>query len=312
MKSLLTVFLILSATLFSMGQKKKKQDVAAIKSMCGCYEVTFNFAETFAPDKEYAFHDNYRAAALEYVLPVEESKDKIVMQHLLVVRDTMVIKHWRQDWLYENTDLYVFDKENAWKYESLSSDDVKGQWTQKVYQVGDGPRYEGTATWIHVDGKHFWESTAFAPLPRREYTKRNDYNVMERTNRHEITDNGWLHEQDNRKIVREGSVDELLAEEKGMNTYTKVERSECQAAIDWWASNHRYWDDVRAIWGQLFEAKKDIALEAKVDGRALYRKLFALEEEMLNEQPYNSAKAREEITSIIDSYLVNDYKWAMK
>ncbi|MEL6811839.1 MAG: DUF6607 family protein, partial [Bacteroidota bacterium] len=27
------------------AQSKKKQDASAIKEMCGCYEVTFNFAE---------------------------------------------------------------------------------------------------------------------------------------------------------------------------------------------------------------------------------------------------------------------------
>ena len=29
------------------SQDKKQQDIKSIKSMCGCYEVKFNFAETF-------------------------------------------------------------------------------------------------------------------------------------------------------------------------------------------------------------------------------------------------------------------------
>ena len=29
------------------AQSKKKKDRNAIKEMCGCFEVTFNFAETF-------------------------------------------------------------------------------------------------------------------------------------------------------------------------------------------------------------------------------------------------------------------------
>ena len=28
--------------------------------------------------------------------------------------------------------------------------DVRGQWTQKVYQVDDSPRYEGSSTWVHL------------------------------------------------------------------------------------------------------------------------------------------------------------------
>ena len=57
------------------------------------------------------------------------------------------------------------------------------------------------------------ESEADAPLPRREYTKRNDYNVLKRINRHEIKDFGWVHEQDNLKILRENS-DNLLLKKK--------------------------------------------------------------------------------------------------
>ena len=105
-KKLLALVLVCLVT-HTFAQKKKKQDIEAIKSMCGCYKVSFNFAETFATDTAYQFHNNYETWGYEYVLPVEETKDKIALQHLLVVADTMVIKHWRQDWLYENTNLYT-------------------------------------------------------------------------------------------------------------------------------------------------------------------------------------------------------------
>ncbi len=80
--------------------------------------------------------------------------------------------------------------------------------------------YEGSATWVHVDGKSYWENTTDAPLPRREFSKRSDYNVMTRRNRQEITDYGWVHEQDNDKVLREDS-DKVIAGEKEWNTYTK-------------------------------------------------------------------------------------------
>lgn len=51
------------------------------------------------------------------------------MQHLLIVgkNDKEIVKHWRQDWLYENTDLYTFFKERTWNFEKLSAKEVKGQ-----------------------------------------------------------------------------------------------------------------------------------------------------------------------------------------
>lgn len=170
---------------------QNQQDVQSIKAMTGCYQVTFNFAETFSPNKEYEKKKNYKSGGLEWVTVADETPGKIALQHILIVNPKgegkdAIVKHWRQDWLYENTDLYVFDKENKWKYKKLNPNEVKGQWTQIVYQVDDAPRYSGSGSWVHIDGKNYWESNADAPLPRREYTTRNDYNVLNRNNRHEI------------------------------------------------------------------------------------------------------------------------------
>ena len=303
MKNLLTLILclVLSGT---MAQKKKKQDIEAIKAMCGCYDVSFNFAETFAANKDYEFHDNYISGGLEYVFPVEESKDKIVLQHLLVIGDSMIIKHWRQDWLYENTDFHMFHKDNTWKYVVKAPEEVAGQWTQKVYQVDDGPRYEGSASWVHVDGRSYWENTADAPLPRREFSKRSDYNVMVRRNRQEITDYGWVHEQDNDKVLRDTN-DLTIAREKGWNTYTKTDENKCRLAKDWWTEKQAYWNDVRKVWDELFALKQNVHIKKKVDDQVLFMKLFALEDEMMS-KAYDSRESQIAIKSVIDSYLDKD------
>jgi hypothetical protein len=305
MKKLLTFILCLSLGI-TYAQNKKKQDQEAILAMTGCYEVTFNFAETFAPDENYEFHENYRAGGLEYIFPIAEGDDKISLQHLLIVGDTMIVKHWRQDWIYENTDLYTFDKKSTWNYKSLPEENVEGQWTQKVYQVDDGPRYEGTASWIHTDGRHYWEATADAPLPRREFSKRDDYNVMKRRNRQEILDNGWVHEQDNDKIIR-GEEDSLLAQEKGWNMYEKTDDAECELARTWWSENEKYWADVRGVWDELFDTKKTIALNMKVEDKILFQRLFDLGDEVDNDN-YDSEKVKNDIREIIQKHLKSDIK----
>ncbi|QNJ99146.1 DUF6607 family protein [Constantimarinum furrinae] len=278
--AIFSVFLMI----FSNGinaQTKKELDQKAIKSMCGCYEVSFNFAETFkySEDPNYTPSTEKHDSGLEWVELVEDSEDKIVLQHLLIVGNPAspkVIKHWRQDWLFENTDLYEFNADNTWTYNSLAPNTVKGQWTQKVFQVDDSPRYEGTATWVHVDGISFWENTTPAPLPRREYTKRSDYNLTMRTNKHVITKDGWLHDQDNQKIIRKkGEDDKILAEEKGLNKYVKVEDSRCQAALTYWNEKHKFWSLVRSKWDEVFGRKKDLHLNDKVEGKALYQYLFS-------------------------------------
>ncbi|WP_024768095.1 DUF6607 family protein [Aquimarina macrocephali] len=300
MKRLTLSSLLLLVAVFTItAQDKKKQDKNAIKKMCGCYEVTFNFAETFqySNDSLYKPSKQKIAKGLEWAQLVEEDKNKISIQHLLQVGDPSkphIVKHWRQDWIFQNTDFYMFNGNNSWNYESKSKSDVKGQWTQKVYQVDDSPRYEGSATWVHVDGKSFWENRTDAPLPRREYTKRSDYNVTVRGNRHEITKNGWIHDQNNDKVIREaGKADVILAKEKGYNTYVKVDDSKCKVAANWWKENNQKWALVRNKWEKVFGRNANLVLEAKVDNKPLYKHLFS--DEYIKEQ---------DINKVIESFVI--------
>lgn len=279
-KRLISSILSLACIYTVNAQSKKQKDINAIKNMCGCYEVTFNFSETF----EYSEDSLYRpskqkiATALEWAQLVEDDKNKISIQHLLQVgpeASPHIIKHWRQDWKYQNTEFYMFNGDNTWNYESKPKSEVKKQWTQKVFQVDDSPRYEGSGSWVHVDGKSYWENTTDAPLPRREYTQRSDYNVTVRGNRHETTDYGWLHDQDNSKVVREtGKEDVLIAKEKGYNTYVKVDDSKCKAATNWWKEHKQKWALVRTEWDNVFGRRTDLKLHQKVDNKLLYKYLF--------------------------------------
>lgn len=278
MKNILLFISLSMLITMGFGQKKKDLDRTAIKNMCGCYEITFKYTETFAPEIDYEKKLDYTAAALELALPIIDEKDKISIQHLLVINDTMVIKHWRQDWEFENQNVFYYDKDNNWVFKTLPKAAVKGQWTQKVFQVDDSPRYSGSATWVHFDGKHYWENKTDSPLPRREYSKRSDYNVMLRGNRHEITDYGWVHEQDNDKIIRkDGQEDVLLAQEKGWNTYTKVADEKCKPALDWWKEHSDFWATVRGAWDEVYDREGDLTLLKKLEEKPMFMHFYPLE-----------------------------------
>ncbi|MEP3211383.1 MAG: DUF6607 family protein [Maribacter sp.] len=273
--------LSMAVSVFGQSEKnKKQQDIDAIKGMCGCYEVTFKYTETFAPEIDYEKHLDYTSGALEWAELIEEKDNKLSIQHLLLVNDNRVIKHWRQDWEYENQNVFYYDKDNTWKFKTLAKERVKGQWTQKVFQVDDSPRYSGSSTWIHADGKHYWENKTASPLPRREYTKRTDYNVMLRGNRQEITNYGWLHEQDNDKLIREDNQEDiLLVQEKGYNVYTKVADEKCQRAKDWWASNNKFWGKVRNSWDEVYNRTGELTLRKTIDEEPLFMHFYKLEKE---------------------------------
>ena len=303
---LIGLLLLTVASTFAQPSPKP-EDVAAIRGQCGCHDVSFLYAETFAPEKTYTFKDRYVAKGIEWVFVDEETGPaerpaKLVIQHLLVVGDTIVIKHWREDWLYQNINLLKFDQNATWKREKLTPAQVKGQWTQKVFEVDDSPRYEGSATWIHADGRDYWESTADAPLPRREYTKRSDYNVMRRTNHHEIRPDGYVHEQDNDKIIRTEAGDQLLVSEKGLNTYNRIDETKCQAAKDWWAKNRVYWADVRAVWNEVLANRDAVAIKGQVKGQVLGRELDELST-TVQQSTYSSTTIRPLIRQTIEKYL---------
>jgi len=294
MKRILIIYFSLFFVLVINSQNKKK-DISAIKSMCGCFEIEFNFSETFSYT-DVKPSNNYKSKALEYAELIYEDNNTISIQHLLIVgseKFPSIIKHWRQDWLYQNTDLYKYDVNNSWNFVKMNKKDVRNQWTQKVFQVDDSPRYEGSSTWVHLDGKSYWENITPAPLPRREYTKRSDYNMTLRGNRHEITNYGWLHDQDNQKInIDENGKNVVVALEKGLNFYKRVDDEKCLPAKKWWQKNRNKWEIVRSKWSDIYSKNKKLTLKDNFNDKKLYQYLFM--------ENYNDQKT---INPIIEKFI---------
>jgi len=73
-------------TIAGSAQTKKQQDVKAIKSICGCYEVGFNFSETFSysKDSRYKPSPTKRTGALGWVVLAEEDDSRFALQHILI------------------------------------------------------------------------------------------------------------------------------------------------------------------------------------------------------------------------------------
>jgi hypothetical protein len=273
MKKIAGVLSVLAFAATTHAQTIK--DKQYVDKLCGCFEVEFKYAETFSPDKNYKFHDREEiSGGTELTFPVEVSDKKIVMQHLLVITDSMIIKHWREDWTYENPVTWKYTGDKVWEKQELKPEQVKGKWTQSVWEVSDAPRYQGASDWVIADGKTFWENTADAPLPRREYSVRSDYNVLRRTNRLVLNDSGYVHQQDNQKIIRANGTEKLLVEEKGINSYRRINDTECAAAKAYWEKNKNYWTRVRLAWEAYLAKQNKIELKTQVGGKALHDYLF--------------------------------------
>ena len=261
MKYIYHFIIILFFTNNLVGQQDLSRD--AIKAFCGCFKVDFRYTETFATDQDYKKHPAYHTGALELVVLDEEQEKRLVLQHILVIDDSFFIKHWRQDWEYEPNDLFTFLGNSTWQSWRPDRKYVEDAWSQKVFEVDDAPRYSGSARWNGVDGKPTWRNTSDAPLPRREYTKRSDYQILRRTNTLIIEDWGWIHEQDNKKVAIDDGMEKIIVEEKGRNTYTRVDPNECHAAQVWWENERVNWDLVREDWEHYLEKSKSFKIVKK-------------------------------------------------
>ncbi len=262
-------------------------DRKAILSMLGEYRVTFKFQETSTFDPEAKTSPRDVSRALETVKLVADEGDFISLQHILLTGDgdeQRVVKHWRQDWRYENTRLLAFRGHDHWAWEDIPSAEARGTWSQTVYQVDDSPRYSGYGRWQHIGDHSFWEShESWRPLPRREQKVRDDYDVLMGRNRQSITPYGWLHEQDNYKLDLDESGNRVVARESGHNTYRRVDDQDFSRANEYWNETEKYWAAVRTTWQALLTAESSLAIETESAEGKLYRHVFDLAEQFAHE-----------------------------
>ncbi len=235
-------------------------DRAAIKKQAGCFDVTYDFKETFALQTGYVLQPDYHAEALEYAFVDEDTPNAIYIQHILLPDGMNAMKHWRQEWMYQNAEIFDYTNIDLWSKRYLTANEVVGQWTERVLNVDDSPQYECTAPWIHWGDQDYWECSAWSPLPRREYSHRRDYNVLARRNREQINSQGWVHEQDNVKTLVTANRVAPLVKERGENLYRRLDDRKCSAAAQWWMDNKVVWHSIQKAWRNFYAKTETIQL----------------------------------------------------
>lgn len=261
-------------------------DRRAILALAGSYRVSFDFIETMGFAKDYRPPQPYFSWGTEHVHVLADEENFISLQHTLVMyfknedgteSGPMVMKHWRQDWTYEDTQLHTFRGNSTWELEVLKPAEVGGKWTQTVYQVDDSPRYEVLGEWDHAGGISVWRSDqSWRPLPRREFSVRDDYQVLAGTHEITVTPTGWVHTQQNEKVALEdeGRIN-IVARELGVNRYERIaEPVLASAAQNYWKASGPYWAEVRKTWAEVYQKYPTFSLKGKVDDKKLYQYHF--------------------------------------
>lgn len=251
------IALLLIASAASALAGPPAEDRKAILSMAGNFKVTFDFEETtaIAPDYQKA-SEPYHEEAIEAVTVAEDTPERITLQHLLVVGGkagkSRVIKHWAQVWTWQDTRILDYagsEGDDVWERREVSTEAAQGQWSELVTSVDDTPRYEGLGRWVHESGESSWTGgPTRRPLPRREYEVRDDYDYLLVSNRYSLTPSGWVHAQDNRKVLDRHGKKVVLARETGLNRYTRTDDALAARATDWWQEHATVWNSIRNFW----------------------------------------------------------------
>jgi hypothetical protein len=283
-----------------------EKDRAAILALAGDYRVSFHFMESLGLTGGSKPVRPYHSWATEHVRVIEDRGRVISLQHTLVMffrnpdgtdSAPMTMKHWRQDWTYEDTDLHTFRGQNTWARMRPSAAEVAGAWSQAVFQVDDSPRYEALGRWDHRGNLSLWTSDrAWRPLPRREHTVRKDYDVMEGMHRIIFTPTGWLHESS-------GAAPAYVAAEIGLDRYERISAPSLAAADRYWEKTGAYWAIVRRHWAELYAQRDRFTLKASADGQQLFEVHFGHAEKLETGSPFNEAQAERDVRETLAKFL---------
>ncbi|QSR89375.1 hypothetical protein IT6_03595 [Methylacidiphilum caldifontis] len=250
------------------------EDRKAILSMAGNWKVVYRFNEIFSLYPAYSLYPSYTVKGYEKVIVLEDKDRHISLQHLLVDSRGIVIKHWREDWDYERATFWSYTADNCWRSVVLEPAEVKGCWVQTVWNVDDAPRYASYGKWTHEGGYSEWIShKLWRPLPRRETTRRSDYNVMESVMHQIVLQQGWILQEDNEKWVYDHSKEHALARELGVIIYQKENKLDFSPAVRYMQKTGPFWEAVRAVWNNIFVECQEVKYKGKGDARKLAEKL---------------------------------------
>lgn len=303
-------------TLQKQGLTKRERDRQAILALAGDFRVSFDFIEIMGLAEDYTPPRPYFSWGTEHVQVIEDRADFVSLQHTLVMyfedpetkkTETMTMKHWRQDWTFEDRSMHVYRGGNTWEQREVRL--YKGRWSQAVYQVDDSPRYEVMGKWVHAAGLHTWKSDpSIRPLPRREFSKRSDYNILNGVHEISITPNGWIHTQQNRKVNLPAiGKRQIVGQEYGINRYERITAPSLAPASEEWKKVGPYWAEVRQKWDEVYRGYKRFTLLNKVDDKKLWQHHFDYAAQILA-QGYDATEGRKHARATIEKFLAESDK----
>lgn len=255
------------------AQAAFQRDRQAILAQAGQYRVHFETRENVSFQADYDPLGEQLSGGSEIIRVVYDDGDRISLQHILVMEhegQAVVVKHWRQDWVYQPESVLTFVGDNTWRTTPVAPEARPGAWSQTVWQTDDSPRYGGVGRWTYDNGLTAWTSEpTWRPLARRDAVRNPVYDRYLGTNRHILKPDGWVHIQDNMKMAsRDGGLVAIVQEDV-INTYDASTSYSPKAGDDYWAATRAYWAAVRDAWGAVIARDGGVHVEEEAQTGAI-------------------------------------------
>ena len=182
-----------------------------------------------------------------------------------------------------------------------------------MLQVDDSPRYAARGRWQHADSFSTWLSDeTWRPLPRREFSVRKDYQVLVGTNRHTITQHGWVQEENNLKVALDGpgkprAAMPHVAREYGVARYERIKDYDFTPGEQYFARTEAFWAEVRTTWREIERRSGRFTLRAQVDQGQLFVPFFEYAARLSEGGAFDRADARAFVERTLrDTYLAGE------
>jgi hypothetical protein len=253
-------------------------DREAIRRLAGQFRVEMTYEEIEAMREGYALRPTVQTSAREAVRIVEQASDRVVLEHLLLVGDgPLVVKHWREDWVYAPERAVQYVDRRTWRWASYPAAGEPGVWVRTIFEADGAPVYSGWGRWEHGSGGSEWTSQGrvLAPLPRRESARAGEYEVAWIADRVRVDEGGgWTQWQ---QLTKADFVPTRppLALESGRIDYVPIADDAIGIAVEaYWNRVGPYWAEARVAWRQLWESREEVTLDAAAGEVPRWRRLF--------------------------------------
>jgi hypothetical protein len=141
-------------------------------------------------------------------------------------------------------------------------------------------------------------------LPRRERKQRDNYDVLVSRNRYTHTPDGWVHEQDNYKLVlKDNQPNEVLARELALHRYNAVDSVDFSPAHAYWQRTSPFWQQVRDAWADIFAKQHPVRLKVKHDDQTLWQHMFDRVNQIKDGNTYDANAGRRFIDETLKQFV---------